>query len=181
MTPFVTNITNILSLLIIACDILAAALFILLVTPLGEEGWGKKIAGFFGDNAIVLSCIIVLASVASSLFYSEVAGFAPCLLCWWQRILLYPQALLLLIAVLKNDEGVRKYCAALSGIGVIVSAYHTYLQFGGSDLIPCSAGGVSCEHVYFVMYNYVTIPTMSLTAFVLILLFMLFKKRASKA
>lgn len=179
MTPLVQNVTNALSLIIILCDIFAVLLFILLVTPLKRRGAGRKIAEFFGEYAILFSCVVVLASVASSLFYSDVAGLAPCLLCWWQRILLYPQAVLLIIALLKNDEGVRKYCATLSAIGVVVSAYHTYLQlFGGVDLIPCSATGVSCEHVYFLEYGYVTIPTMALTAFALILLFLLFKRKS---
>jgi disulfide bond formation protein DsbB len=176
MAPLTQHVTDILSFIIVVSDALAVVLFVLLMTPLKDRGFGKKIADFFGTNAIVFSLIIALASVAASLYYSDVAGFAPCLLCWWQRILLYPQAVILLIAFIANDERVRKYCLTLSGIGIFVSIYHTYLQFGGNALIPCSANGVSCEHVYFVEYGYVTIPTMALTAFALILLFMLFKK-----
>jgi disulfide bond formation protein DsbB len=177
MTPFVSNVTNILSFIIVLCDVLAVFLLLLLMTPLGKTARGQKIAKFFGENALLLAFVVAAASVASSLFYSNVADFVPCLLCWWSRILLYPQAVILLVALLANDERVRKYCITLSAIGVVVSAYHTSLQFGGADLIPCTTTGVSCEHVYFVTYGYVTIPTMALTAFALILLFMLFKKK----
>ena len=138
---------------------------------------GRRISEFFGDNALLFSFAIAFTSILCSLFYSEIAGFVPCLLCWWARILLYPQALILLVALIANDQKVRKYCIALSSIGVVLTTYHSYLQFGGASLIPCSANGATCEHVYFMTYGYVTIPTMALTAFALILLFCLFPKK----
>lgn len=177
MTPLVSNVTNLLSLLIIASDALAVLLFILLVTPLGRNGRGKAVLDFFGTNAIAFSLVIAIGSVASSLFYSEIAHFVPCLLCWWQRIILYPQAVILLVALIANDERVRKYCATLSAIGVVLATYHSYLQFGGNALVPCAANGTTCEHVYFLTYGYVTIPTMALTAFALILIFCLIPRR----
>ncbi len=180
MTPFVQNVTNLLSLVIIASDALAVFLFLLLVTPLKASARGKAVLGFFGDNAIVFSLLVALGSIGGSLFYSEIANFTPCLLCWWARILLYPQAVILFVALIANDERVRKYCATLSAMGVLLTTYHTYLQFGGNDLLPCSASGTSCNHVYFVTYGYITIPTMALTAFALILLFCLMPSKRSK-
>jgi disulfide bond formation protein DsbB len=177
MTSLVQQTTNFLSYLIVLADILAVILFIILVTPLKNRGNGKKIAEFFGDNAVLLAFLVATASVLGSLFFSQIAQFQPCLLCWWQRILLYPQAAILLVALIAKKDDVRKYCLTLSWIGAAVSAYHTYLQFGGTSLGNCDVGGVSCEHVYFVQYGYVTIPTMALTAFVLIILFLSFKKK----
>lgn len=179
MAPFVQNVTDILSFAIVLLDILAVFLFIVLITPLKKSGWGKSLYNFFGANAIFFSFLIAIASVAASLFYSGVAGFEPCLLCWWQRIFLYPQAIILFIAFVQRDERVRTYCLTLSGIGALISTYHSYLQFGGEALAPCSATGVACEHVYFMEYGYVTIPTMALTAFILIILFLLFRKKNS--
>ncbi len=173
MTPFVANVTNVLSLVIVASDALIVFLLLLLFTPLKRSRRGKAVLAFFGSNAIFFALVVAIGSVAGSLFYSEIAHFVPCLLCWWQRVLLYPQAVILFVALLARDERVRKYCATLSAGGVLVAIYHTYLQFGGSDLIPCSATGVSCDKVYFLTYGYVTIPTMALTAFGLILLFCL--------
>lgn len=173
MTPLVQNVTNILSLVIVILDVLAAILLIVLITPLRNRGGGKKLADFFGDNAILFAFIVAAGSVVGSLFYSEIAQFTPCLLCWWQRIFLYPQAVILLVALIARKDDVKKYCLSLSMIGVLISIYHTYIQFGGNDLIPCNVTGTSCQHVYFVEYGYVTIPTMALTAFVLIILFML--------
>jgi disulfide bond formation protein DsbB len=181
MTPFVNNVTNILSLVIIASDALVVFLIVLLATPLKRSMRGKAVLEFFGANGVVLSLLVAIGAVASSLFYSEIAHFVPCLLCWWQRVLLYPQAIILFVALLANDPRVRKYCAVLSGTGVAVAIYHTYLQFGGNDLLPCSATGVSCDHVYFLTYGYITIPTMSLTAFALILLFCLLPRKNAEA
>src|SRR6185437_5155517 len=103
MTPFVQLVTNILSTSVVVLDVLAVLLFIILITPLKRRGAGKKIAEFFGERALLLSFIVALASVGGSLFFSDVAGFQPCLLCWWQRIFLYPQAVILLIALIKKD------------------------------------------------------------------------------
>jgi disulfide bond formation protein DsbB len=176
MTPFVQNLTNVGSFLTVIIDIFAVLLLFILITPLRKSGWTGRIAAFFGDNAIMLGFLVAFLATAGSLFYENVAGFAPCLLCWWQRIFLYPQSIMLLVALFRRRESqfARINSIILSAIGVCVSLYQTLLQMGviGNDLIPCDASGVSCQHVYFIQYGYVTIPAMALTAFALILLFM---------
>jgi len=173
MTPFVQTITDIASFGTVVLDVIAIALLVILITPLKHRGNGKKIAEFIGERALLLSFIAALAATAGSLFYSNIAGFAPCELCWWQRIFLYPQSILLLIAFIKKDENMRLHSIVLSAIGAVIAVYHTFLQLGVNPLLPCSATGPSCTFVYFLEYGYVTIPTMSLTVFALILLFML--------
>jgi disulfide bond formation protein DsbB len=188
MTPFVQNITNIGSFLTVVIDIFAVFLFFILITPLRRSGWTGRFAAWFGDNAILLGFLVAFLATAGSLFYENIAGFAPCLLCWWQRIFLYPQALLLFIALIwrGRDAGARTLARinsiVLSLIGVSISIYQTLLQAGaiGNDLIPCDATGVSCQHVYFINYGYVTIPAMALTAFALIILFMYSPRRKEK-
>lgn len=183
MTPVVQFVTNILSFGTVVCDVLILFLLAVILTPLSEKGWGKKLGTFLGDHAIVLSFLIAAGSVVGSLFYSEYAHFAPCELCWIERGLIYTQALILAVALIIKKRGdgarigefARRACLILSGIDFPVSAYHTYLQLGGNALAPCSAIGPSCAYVYFIQYGYVTIPSMALTAATLILLFMLFK------
>lgn len=172
MSPFAQNVTNILSFLTLLADIFAVALFLLLVTPLKRRGWGKAVADFFGERAIFLSFLAAFAATFGSLFYSQVAGFAPCDLCWWQRVFLYPQTILLFTAFIKKDENMRLHSFILSSVGGLIALYHTFIQFGGQSLVPCSATGPSCTVLYFLEYGYITIPTMSLTVFVLLLLFM---------
>jgi len=188
MTPLVQFVTNILSLGTIASDVVIVFLFAIILTPLSEHRWGKKIDAFVGDRAMALSFLVALGTIAGSLFYSEFAHFAPCELCWIQRGLLYTQAVILfLVLFAQKEEHVRKFqnltqkaCLALSAIGFPIAAYHMYLQFGGGALVPCSAIGPSCQYVYFMTYGYITIPTMSLTAFALILCFMLLHRPSTE-
>jgi disulfide bond formation protein DsbB len=180
MAPLVQSATDFLSYLTIILDIGAVLLFFILVTPLRRRGWTRDVVEFIGERAIFLSFLVALGATLGSLFYSNIAGFQPCELCWWQRIFLYPQTILLLVAFIKKDRLMRLHSIVLSSIGAIIALYHTFLQFGGESILPCSASGVSCQHVYFVSYGYVTIPTMSLTVFVLILLFMFSPRPSDK-
>jgi len=100
-------------------------------------------------------------SIVASLIYSGVIGYPPCVLCWWQRVMIYPQVILYGIALLKEDKNIFRYTLALSLIGVVFSIYHNYLDFGGSALIACDAA-VSCTARYVNEFGFVTIPLMSL-------------------
>lgn len=172
MTPFVASVSGLLSFFTLLLDLFGAALFFVLVTPLKRTGWGRSFAAFIGERAIFLSFLLALAATGGSLFYSNVAGFAPCELCWWQRIFLYPQTILLLTAFIMKDKNMRLHSIILSSIGAMIALYHTLIQFGGPSIVPCSATGPSCTTLYFLYYGYITVPTMSLTVFALILLFM---------
>lgn len=171
MPPLVQLATRVLSFSTLLADILIVLLILAILTK--KLGLGsffpEKFSDFFGTNALALSFVVVLVGTASSLFYSEIAGFAPCALCWWQRIFLYPQVLILCTALWKKESSALVYTLPLSMIGGLVAIYHSYLQFGGSPLIPCPASGISCSQIYFIEYGYITIPTMALTSFVLLI------------
>src|SRR5581483_7219548 len=105
MSPSVQSFTDLLSALTVVLDGLAVFLLIILATPLKKRGWGRKIENFFGRNAILFSFLVAAGSVAGSLFYSNVAGFRPCLLCWVQRAFLYTEAVILFVAMAaRRDE-----------------------------------------------------------------------------
>lgn len=182
MESFVSFAINVSSVLTVAADIFVVFLFVILLTPLQERGWGKRIAETIGRRSIHWSLGIAAVCVVGSLFFSEIAGFAPCELCWIQRGLLYTLAVVLAVGLIARrserrrafDNFMRKAGLIISAIGFPIAAYNVYLQLGGGALIPCSATGPSCSLVYFIRFGYVTIPTMSLTAFALIIAFMLF-------
>ncbi|MBI4272669.1 disulfide bond formation protein B [Candidatus Uhrbacteria bacterium] len=131
----------------------------------------RVITDFFGTHALLFSFLIALIVTSGSLFYSDVAGYEPCKLCWYQRIFMYPQVIILGIALIVRDSRVRLYSVALSGIGFFIAGYHYLLQLGIAPNIPCSAVGysVSCTKNFVMNFGYITIPLMSLTAFTLIL------------
>lgn len=136
----------------------------------------KRIVQFLSDYGLVFSFFIALFATFGSLFLSEVAHFTPCKLCWYQRIFMYPQVLLLGIATLKNDFGIKRYVLPMSIIGAGIAIYHYLLQVSPIPL-PCSDEIANCALKQINYFGYITIPLMSFTAFALIILFMVMSKK----
>lgn len=112
-------------------------------------------------------------ATCGSLFMSEVLGWTPCLLCWYQRILMYPLAIILAVGLLRRDRGLPWYVLPLSLSGAGVSTYHYLLQ--KTDWVPppaCSLT-VPCNVDYINWFGFVTVPFLALTAFLVVSLAML--------
>lgn len=135
----------------------------------------KKLYAAAGEFALLGAFITALGGVLGSLYFSEIAKYLPCELCWYQRILLYPQALLFGLALLKKNRDVVVQGVVLSGLGFAIATYQTYLQYGGSALVPCSANSLagSCGQKNFLEFGFITLPVMALTGFAMILVAML--------
>ena len=129
---------------------------------LNRNGWGKDTTRFVREYSLGLGLLISAVAVLGSLFYSNVVGFPPCDLCWWQRIFLYPQVVIFFTALWKRDRDAFRFTLPLSVIAVLISLYHSYIQISGNSILPCSATA-SCTKVYVLAFNYVTIPMMALT------------------
>jgi hypothetical protein len=126
--------------------------------------------------ALHIGFTLSLMSVVASLFYSEIAGFVPCALCWVQRIFIYPQMILFGVALKNDDRGVLKYSFPLTIIGGIFSLYHNYLYLGGSPAIPCDASA-TCTQRFVFEFGFMTIPLMATSLFVsLALVYFISKK-----
>ncbi|XOU94824.1 MAG: disulfide bond formation protein B [Candidatus Kerfeldbacteria bacterium] len=127
---------------------------------------------WFKENGLRIAFLASLVAVASSLFYSDYALYLPCKLCWIQRIFMYPQVILLGIALWKQDLAVKKYSISLAVIGVLFAIYHYLTQrFPSLVSAGCSAGEADCTYKYGFDYGYITIPIMSLTIFLFIIVF----------
>lgn len=114
---------------------------------------------------------VALVATLGSLFFSEYAHFVPCRLCWFQRIAMYPLAVVLLVGALRRDVRIAvQYAFVLPIVGAAVAIYHVYIELNpGAESASCQAGGVSCATRWIDEYGYVTIPVLALTAFVAIL------------
>lgn len=136
----------------------------------------KAIRDFIGQQAIILALLITFASVVGSLFLSEAAKLEPCKLCWLARIAMFPMLIIFSVAWWKKDKIAAYYGIILSALGVIITAYNIYLQTfkPASGFCSLSSLGVSCEDVIIQRFGYISIPVMGLTAFIMILLLMLF-------
>lgn len=140
----------------------------------------KEIVRFFSKRAILFLFAISLTATLGSLFYSEIAGFEPCKLCWFQRIFMYPQVVILALALWRRKSDVALYTLFLSGIGALIAGYHYLLQTGVVSDLPCSAVGysVDCSQRFVMNFGYITLPMMALTAFLLIVLTSIIHLRA---
>jgi len=130
---------------------------------------------FITSNSILLAFIVALVSVSSSLYYSQVAGFTPCELCWFQRIFMYPLVILLGLALIKKKDEVVDYCLALVTVGTLFSLYHNYIYYNTQTTNFCSIVS-PCTERYITSFGYISIPLMALTAFLLIALLLINRK-----
>lgn len=173
----VNFIKELLSFSTLLGDVLIVALLAYLVGYKFFNFKLKSLHKLLLKYGLLLAFLVALASTTGSLFYSEIAKYNPCKLCWYQRILMYPLVIILGIALEKKyHKEVIRYGTALSVIGAAIAGYQYYLQrFGGSNT-PCSAVGYaeSCSKIFLLDYGYITIPMMALTAFALILIFLYF-------
>lgn len=111
-------------------------------------------------------------ATCGSLFFSEVLGWVPCVLCWYQRILMYPLALLLAIGIVRRDRGLHIYVLPFSIAGIGISLYHHLLIKTDWLPPPACVSGVPCNVDYLNVFGFITIPWLALTAFVIITLMM---------
>ncbi len=114
--------------------------------------------------------------MAGSLYFSEVAGFIPCKLCWYQRILMYPLTVILLMIIIIRflDEDAPYFVLPFSLLGISVSTYHYLLQ--KTDLFTSSTvctAGAPCTTTWINWFGFVTIPFLALTAFLIITIAMI--------
>lgn len=176
MSSLVSTVNQILSLLTIAGQ---AAIVFGLAVILARN---RKIGVFLGENALLFSFIVALIATLGSLFYSEAAHFEPCKLCWFQRILMYPQTILLGLALFKKDKNILGYAFWLSLTGAVIALYHYLLQIGIAPSLSCSATGysASCSQRFVMNFGYITIPMMALTAFLMNIVFAAAQKLYNK-
>lgn len=134
------------------------------------------------DNRETILFVAWAASIIAmfgSLYFSEIRQYEPCLLCWFQRIVMYPFTIIIGIALIRKDYWISVYTMVLSGIGATVSTYHYLLQkaaFFTDHAIAC--GRIPCTGQYINWFGFITIPFLALTAFVIIFIcsYLIWKK-----
>ena len=133
-------------------------------------------------NILFLCWLLTSVSAMGSLFFSYVMEFAPCVLCWYQRIFLFPLILILAIGLFPFDKKVVKYALPLAIVGWLTAAYHNLLYVGiiPESIQPCSQG-VSCTEEYINLLGFLSIPMLSLLSFsTIITLLIILYRRTSK-
>lgn len=157
-----------------ALTLVANAAFVALVAAgvvarLGGSSMGGRVVAFLGPRARVLALVVAAVTTLGSLYYSEVEGFIPCELCWYQRLCMYPLAAILTVAVLRRDRAAIWYAVPFVVLGAPLALYHWLVERVPSlaDSTSCSVL-VPCNVPYFEELGYVTLAFMDLSAFLLI-------------
>lgn len=147
----------------------AATIAIIVAAIVGRSS-GRNPFEVLKGSTLWLAGIVAITSMLGSLYLSEVAHLTPCMFCWWQRIAMYPLAILLPIAAFRSDSRARLYAGTFAAIGAAIAAWHRFIQaYPQFDSGACSATGPSCSSPLIKMFGFVTIPYMALSGFLLIL------------
>ena len=110
--------------------------------------------------------LVASASTLGALFFGEVMQLPPCVLCWYQRIFMFPLVLILPIGLFPFDRKVVRYALPLAALGWLFAAFHLLLVAGviPESIKPCTQG-VPCSETVIEWFGFVTIPLLSLVAF----------------
>lgn len=175
----VETINYSLALATIALQIGAAGLLALFLfhNQLPSLEWKRELLSKWG---LWIGLALTFAGSALTLFYSEILGFPPCPLCWWQRVFLYPQVLIFALALYKRDRAAADYAILLSIAGAAVALYHHALQVLPAGSLPCPAQGVSCAQRFIFEFGYITFPLMAFSLFAFIIALMLFVRKSQR-
>ena len=135
-----------------------------------EKSWGL----------LFVTWLLALIATLGSLFFSEVMKLPPCVLCWYQRICMYPLVIILLMGLFPFDRRAARFALPLVLIGEVIAIYHNLLYY---KILPESASpcvqGISCTTIQIEWLGFITIPFMSLVSFTLIFVLTLLTLRSS--
>jgi disulfide bond formation protein DsbB len=161
MTGTTLVLTNLLALATVGMQVYLAVLIGALFFPRATQS--RTVLKLTRQYAFELGLLIAFGAIAGSLYYSDIVGYEPCTLCWWQRVFIYPQFVIFAIGYWRKDKSALDYALALSAIGSVIGLYHSYIQYGGSPFFECGVDAVSCAQRFVFAFGYITIPLMSLT------------------
>lgn len=168
----VSTVSLFYALLAIVANALVVALVVVAVARRRSgtaRRWLDGIMPGVSSSALPGAFIVAALATLGSLYFSEIAHFEPCRLCWYQRIAMYPLVIVLGVAAWRRDVGVRRYAAPLAAIGAVVAAYHYGLEWlPWLDSGACGLG-TPCTLVWFREFGFISLPYLALSAFLLIL------------
>jgi disulfide bond formation protein DsbB len=179
MALYVTVIT-ILAVLTLAAVAFAGGL----VFALGSSHARGRLVAWLGGlerHPIAWAAAVAAIAMTGSLYFSEVAHLAPCSLCWFQRIAMYPLVFVLGVGAVRADPGVWRYALPLALAGFLVAAYHVTIEWRPALDVGLCSTGVPCSVRYFAAFGVVSIATMSAAAFLLILSLLLLLRALERA
>lgn len=129
-----------------------------------SSGW----QAFIHTQGLFMAWLVALVATLGSLYFSEIVGYIPCELCWYQRILMYPLVLILTVAILRKENDIYAYVLPFSSLGIVVSLIHYGQQKGVIGQIGEGCSMIPCTTIYINWFGFITIPFLALLAFMAI-------------
>ena len=132
------------------------------------------------DAAPKLAALVAIGATLGSLYFSERAGFVPCELCWYQRIAMYPLAVVLAIAAVRDDRAISRYALPLAAAGLGIAGYHIQVQLFPEQASFCEAAN-PCSGRWVEAFGWMTIPQMAALSFALVIALLLIARMPTTA
>jgi disulfide bond formation protein DsbB len=173
--PVTHDVIVILAVLGVVGQVLGGLLILIAVLAVaGVRGPLRALRGALWGYELWAAFVVASIATGGSLFFSETAHFVPCELCWFQRICMYPLSILTLFAAVHGDHRIARYLLPLPFVGAGIAVYHLFVEngvVGQSTTCQASAPG-GCATKWINEFGYMTIPTLALTAFALLIGFL---------
>lgn len=160
--------TSLLSLVALA----GAVVLVAARLAAGRAAVAREAANAVSAAGLWLAFLVALGATLGSLYFSEVANFVPCRLCWFQRIAMYPLVPVLFVAALRRDRSAPWYVLPIAVPGLVVSAYHYLIEWRPSlEGGACGVVGPACADIWFREFGFVTLAFMAGAGFISIVVF----------
>jgi disulfide bond formation protein DsbB len=174
------------AVLALIADVMVLVILVFFLVSRGSlsarQRWGN-----FRDSvtpyALQIAWIVAVLATFGSLFLQYEEGLQPCTFCWFQRICMYPLSLLLGIAAFRGDMRVAKrYFVWLSAVGAVLAIYHYQLEHIPNEFSVCSLtpGEVPCNVAVINIFGFISVPFLSMAAFLLITTLILVARRGDE-
>lgn len=135
----------------------------------GKASWATNWLANVRSSGLWVMCAVTTGAMVGSLYFSEHVGYAPCKLCWYQRIAMYSIAIITFVAALRRDKNIARYSLVLASLGLVVSTYHYLLEwFPQLESNVCSLD-VPCTTIWFRELGFVTLCFMAGSAFIAVI------------
>lgn len=180
----VDAVTLLFALLALACQVSVAGAAVVWVasrfSPAAQRGW-RRLVDLVAPDALTLAALVAIVATGGSLYLSEGAGFPPCRLCWVQRYFMYPLAVVLPLAAWRGARRVvAPVVAGVAAAGGSVSIYHMLVErFPSLETTSCDPDN-PCSIIWVEHFGYITIPTMALSGFAMVVVLCLIARAGSR-
>ena len=177
----VRTMSTLFALLTVVADLVVLAALVLTLGARVSGGLAHArdvVWDTVGGSGLWLAFAVAATATLGSLYFSQIAHFVPCTLCWFQRIAMYPLAIILAIAAWRRDLTIWIYVVPLATIGAAISIYHYQLERFPSQASPACTVEAPCTVVWVWRFHFVSIPFMALSGFALIVTLVLIARRA---